>query len=220
MGMLLRRSPARAAVILLASAAAHLALFAWLGLTRPQLTVPYTEPAEIRLDIRPLYVPPRREAERPLSLRPLQPRRPRALDEAQSPVAPLRLPPAPPPAESPPKDAPALPRLSDILGGRRLDCDRIDRLDREGRERCAERLGARRADGPDYGPAAGISPRKRAAFDRAAGVSPLPPEPPGVAPEGSDNIGDPDYGGGMADVMGAPDSTSRRATRVTPRLPP
>ncbi|HEX2558974.1 MAG TPA: hypothetical protein VHK87_02730, partial [Phenylobacterium sp.] len=158
-------------------------------------------------------------ADTPAPLRPLQPRTPRRPADADGAIPPLLLRTPGPQPQPGPAGAPAFPDLGGVLRGR-LGCEDQARLSRDERERCAERMGARRAQGPDYGPTAGISPVKRAAFDRAAGVSPLPPEPPGVAPVGSDNIGDPDYGGGMADNMGAPHSGSRRATRVTPRLPP
>ncbi|MFC3080286.1 hypothetical protein ACFODL_19470 [Phenylobacterium terrae] len=197
-----------------------MAVLSWLGLTRSELRTPYPGPATVQLDIRPFHLPPRApSADLPAPLRPLRPRTPRRPDEADDAVPPLHLPTAAQGTRAPPAAAPALPELGRALRGR-LGCDEAARLSREERDRCAERLGARRAEGPDYGPAAGIAPLKRAAFDRAAGVSPLPPEPEGVAPEGSDNIGDPDYGGGMAAEMGAPHHDSSRATRVTPRLPP
>jgi hypothetical protein len=215
-----RRAAAGWAAIFLASAAAHLAVLSWLALARSDLPAPYAGPSTVQLDIRPLYRPPRAPAtDRPAQLRPRQPRTPRSLDDAESEVPPLLLPSALPRPEREAAAAAALPGLGGALRGR-LGCDDVARLSREERDRCAERLGARRAKGPDYGPAAGVAPIKRAAFDRAAGVSTLPPEPPGVAPEGSDNIGDPDYGGGMASEMGAPHHDSSRATRVTPRLPP
>lgn len=216
---MLRPAP-RTAALFLASAAVHLAVLSWLALTRTELRTPYVGPDAVQIDIRPLHLPPRTPAaDTPAPLRPLQPRAPQRPDEAERAVPPLLLP-APPAGPKAPASAPALPDLGAALR-RRLGCEDTARLSRDERERCAERLGARRADSPDYGPAAGIAPVKRAAFDRAAGVSPLPPEPQGVAPEGSDNIGDPDYGGGgMTGDMTPPKSTSKRATRVTPRLPP
>lgn len=216
---MLRRARARTAAIFLVSAAAHVMVLSWLALTRAELRTPYAGPATVQLDIRPLHLPPRSPTADVPAPRPLQPRTPRRPDEADDAVPPLHLPSASQSAGAPPAAVPALPDLGGALR-RRLGCDDLARLSREERDRCAERLGARRAEGPDYGPMAGIAPLRRAALDRAAGVSTLPPEPEGVAPEGSDNIGDPDYGGGMASEMGAPHHASRRATRVTPRLPP
>lgn len=54
---MLRRATARTAAIFLVSAAAHVVVLSWLGLTRSELRGPYAGPATVQLDTRPLHLP-------------------------------------------------------------------------------------------------------------------------------------------------------------------
>lgn len=195
----------RLALLVAASAGAHLGVLSLLALVRPHLHEAAAPPV-MNVEIVPLYIPQRmREAPPPRSLaaQPIRPRRALRPDE-RSDVAPLVTPNAAPPAAASgpwalgppaPGSAQAPPDLRNALRRGSAGCATPQLLNKDERAACQERLGRGAKDAPFIPPPIAadkqsewdaVAARKRAKWkEREGSVSaPIPsgPSSPSQAP--------------------------------------
>lgn len=164
----------RLALLVAASAGAHLGVLSLLALVRPHLH-DAAPPPVMNVEIVPLYVPRRTDEASParnLAVQPIRPRRTLRPDE-RSDVAPLVTPNAPtttsgPWALSPPAPGPAQPPadLRNALRRGTGGCATPELLNKDERAACQERLGRGARDAPFIPPP--IAAEKQSEWDKAA----------------------------------------------------